>query len=147
MKTQPRQHISNEYNTCTIITSPVYIGSKIRHCHKYDSTAFYQINIECTANYCILVTHICTMIRLLKHFISFFLLNKWSKHKFWTLISRSQEATLLYPGFCVVLFTWIVAAYLYTLPYALESIWGKLCVGSTLVAWFVFYRKTIITNN
>ena len=25
MKTQPRQHISNKYNTCTIVTSPVYI--------------------------------------------------------------------------------------------------------------------------
>ena len=29
MKTQPRQHISNQYNTCTIVTSPVYIGSKL----------------------------------------------------------------------------------------------------------------------
>ena len=28
MKTQPRQHISNTYNTCTVVTSPVYIGSK-----------------------------------------------------------------------------------------------------------------------
>ena len=28
MKTQPRQHISNKYNTCTVVTSPVYIGSK-----------------------------------------------------------------------------------------------------------------------
>ena len=28
MKTQPRQHISNKYYTCTIVTSPVYIGSK-----------------------------------------------------------------------------------------------------------------------
>ena len=28
MKTKPRQHISNKYNTCTIVTSPVYIGSK-----------------------------------------------------------------------------------------------------------------------
>ena len=26
MKTQPRQHISNKYNTCTVVTSPVYIG-------------------------------------------------------------------------------------------------------------------------
>ena len=30
MKTQPRQHISNKYNTCTVVTSPVYIGSKSR---------------------------------------------------------------------------------------------------------------------
>ena len=29
MKTQPRQYISNKYNTCSIVTSPVYIGSKI----------------------------------------------------------------------------------------------------------------------
>ena len=29
MKTQPRQHISNKYNTCTVVTSPVYIGSKV----------------------------------------------------------------------------------------------------------------------
>ena len=29
MLTQPRQHISNKYNTCTIVTSPVYIGSKV----------------------------------------------------------------------------------------------------------------------
>ena len=29
MKTQPRQHISNKYNTCTVVTSPVYIGSKM----------------------------------------------------------------------------------------------------------------------
>ena len=29
MKTQPRQHISNKYNTCTVVTSPVYIRSKI----------------------------------------------------------------------------------------------------------------------
>ena len=28
MKTQPRQYISNKYNTCTVITSPVHIGSK-----------------------------------------------------------------------------------------------------------------------
>ena len=28
MKTQPRQHISNKYNTCTVVTIPVYIGSK-----------------------------------------------------------------------------------------------------------------------
>ena len=28
MKTQQRQHISNKHNTCTIVTSPVYIGSK-----------------------------------------------------------------------------------------------------------------------
>ena len=28
MKTQPRQHIFNKYNTCTIATSPMYIGSK-----------------------------------------------------------------------------------------------------------------------
>ena len=45
MKTQPRQHISsdlknyqftvldisNKYNTCTVVTSPVYIGSKLIH--------------------------------------------------------------------------------------------------------------------
>ena len=30
MKTQPRQHISNKYNTYAIVTSPVYIGSKYR---------------------------------------------------------------------------------------------------------------------
>ena len=30
METQPRQHIFNKYNTCTIVTSPVYIGSKIK---------------------------------------------------------------------------------------------------------------------
>ena len=29
MKTQPRQHISNKYNACTVVTSPVCIGSKI----------------------------------------------------------------------------------------------------------------------
>ena len=29
MKTQPRQHISNKYNTSTVVTSPVYIGSKV----------------------------------------------------------------------------------------------------------------------
>ena len=29
MKTQPRQHISNKYNTCTVVTSPVYTGSKV----------------------------------------------------------------------------------------------------------------------
>ena len=29
MKTQPRQHISNKYNTYTVVTSPVYIGSKV----------------------------------------------------------------------------------------------------------------------
>ena len=29
MKTQPRQQISNKYNTCTVVTSPVYIGSKV----------------------------------------------------------------------------------------------------------------------
>ena len=28
MKTQPRQHISNKYNTFTVVTSPVYIGSQ-----------------------------------------------------------------------------------------------------------------------
>ena len=28
MKTQPRQHISNKYNNCTVVTSPAYIGSK-----------------------------------------------------------------------------------------------------------------------
>ena len=28
MKTQPRQRISNKYNTCTVVTSPVFIGSK-----------------------------------------------------------------------------------------------------------------------
>ena len=29
MKTRPRQHISNKYNTYgTVVTSPVYIGSK-----------------------------------------------------------------------------------------------------------------------
>ena len=31
MKTQPRQHISNKYNTCTVVTSPVYIGSKFKY--------------------------------------------------------------------------------------------------------------------
>ena len=34
MKTQPRQHISNKYNTCTVVTSPVYIGSKFRRSEK-----------------------------------------------------------------------------------------------------------------
>ena len=29
MKTQPRQHISNKYNTCAIVTSPVYNWSKL----------------------------------------------------------------------------------------------------------------------
>ena len=29
MKTQPRLHISNKYNTCTVVASPVYIGSKV----------------------------------------------------------------------------------------------------------------------
>ena len=28
-ETQARQYISNKYNTCTIVSSPVYIGSKI----------------------------------------------------------------------------------------------------------------------
>ena len=31
MKTQPRQHISNNYNTYTVVTSPVHIGSKISY--------------------------------------------------------------------------------------------------------------------
>ena len=66
----------------------------IKHCHKHDSTAFYQINIECKQIivYNVLVDHTCTKIRFLKYFISIFLLNKRSKHKFWTLISRSLEA-------------------------------------------------------
>ena len=29
MKAQPRRPISKKYNTCTIVTSPVYIGSKV----------------------------------------------------------------------------------------------------------------------
>ena len=29
MKTHPRQHISDKYITCTVVTSPVYIGSKL----------------------------------------------------------------------------------------------------------------------
>ena len=31
MKTQPRQHtyISNKYNACTAVSSPVYIGSNV----------------------------------------------------------------------------------------------------------------------
>ena len=62
--------------------------------------------------------------------------------EFWTLISRSQEARLLCPGFCVVLFTWIVDAYLYTLPCVLESIWGKLCTGLTFIAWSVLHQST-----
>ena len=74
----------------------------IRHCHKHDSTAFYQINIECKQIivYNVLVAHICTMIRFLKYFISILLLNKRSKHKFWTLISRSQEARLMSRALC-----------------------------------------------
>ena len=28
MKTLPRQHISNKYNTCTTVTSPVYTRSQ-----------------------------------------------------------------------------------------------------------------------
>ena len=30
MKTQPSQQISNKYNTCTVVTSPVYTGSKAK---------------------------------------------------------------------------------------------------------------------
>ena len=33
METQPRQHISNKYYTYTVVTSPVYIGSKILSNH------------------------------------------------------------------------------------------------------------------
>ena len=107
---------------------------------------------EHAANKCILVAHICTMIRTLKYFISFFLLNKRSKHKFWTLISRSQGSQVSVSRVLCGAFylNWTVDAYLYTLPYAFESIRGKLCVGLTLIAWFVFapvYRKTVITNN
>ena len=29
MKTQSRQHFSNKYKTCTVVTSPVFIGSKV----------------------------------------------------------------------------------------------------------------------
>ena len=39
MKTQPRQHISNKYNTCTVVTSPVYIGSKVEISREIISTA------------------------------------------------------------------------------------------------------------
>ena len=59
----------------------------IRHYHKHDSTAFYQINIECTVYTCSQYLHYD---KIFKKFISFFLLHKRSKHKFWTLISRSQ---------------------------------------------------------
>ena len=31
MKTQPRLHICNKYNTCTVVTGPVYIGSKYKN--------------------------------------------------------------------------------------------------------------------
>ena len=34
MKTQPRQHISNKYNTCSVVTSPVYTGSKLQGDHR-----------------------------------------------------------------------------------------------------------------
>ena len=37
MKTQPRKHISNKYNTCTVVISPVYIGSKIFNTKKIAS--------------------------------------------------------------------------------------------------------------
>ena len=42
----------------------------IRHCYKHDSTACYQINIDCKQIivYNVLVAHICTMIRFLKYF-------------------------------------------------------------------------------
>ena len=36
MKTQPWQHISNKYNTCTIVASPVYIGSKTETIKNWD---------------------------------------------------------------------------------------------------------------
>ena len=41
MKTQPRQHISNKYNTCTIVISPVYSGSK--HVYMYGKTVGYKV--------------------------------------------------------------------------------------------------------
>ena len=44
MKTKPRQHISNKYNTCTVVTSPVYIGSKVKMNIKY--CLFYLRNEE-----------------------------------------------------------------------------------------------------
>ena len=39
METQPRQHISNKYNTCTVVTSQVYIGFKIL-CKSKDSRVY-----------------------------------------------------------------------------------------------------------
>ena len=48
MKTQPRQHISNKYNTCTIVTSPVYIGSK-------ETIAFSSFSVCKNGNRAVLV--------------------------------------------------------------------------------------------
>ena len=45
MKTQPRQHISNKYNTCTVVTSPVYIGSK-------DHFNLINVGLSESAPYC-----------------------------------------------------------------------------------------------
>ena len=103
----------------------------IRHCHKHDSTAFYQLAMNVSKQLYNL------------HYDQIFKISDQCK----VLDTHIQEPGG--SGFCVVLFTWIVDAYLYTLPYALESIWGKLWVGLTLIVWFDFalvYRKTIITN-
>ena len=42
MKTQPRQHISNEYNTYTVVTSPVYIESKV--CLKKKANSLHMVD-------------------------------------------------------------------------------------------------------
>ena len=97
---------------------------------------------------CILVAQICTIIRFSKYFIYIFLLNKRSKHKFWTLISRSQEARLW--GWASVSRVLCGAFYLncgclHTAVCSRNHL-GKLCVGLTLIAWFVFApvcRKTV----
>ena len=94
---------------------------------------FIKLTLNVRIVYNVLVAHICTMIRFLKYFILTFLLNKRSKHKLWTLISRSQEARLVSQVLCGAFYL-IVDTCLYTLSYDLKSIWDKLCVGLTLIA-------------
>ena len=44
-------------------------------------------------------------------------------------------------------FTWIVDAYLYTLPCVLESIWGKFCVELTFKLLDLFRTSLLEDNN
>ena len=51
MKHQPRRHVSNKYNTCTVVTSPVYIGSKMFGTSFYysdEKVHLYTINFYCS---------------------------------------------------------------------------------------------------